>query len=98
MFCLSAFSNSDTTQAMKNKNVRTMPKTIQEVQEKYTDSMMSIPGVEGIGIGEKNKKECIIIFVSKTIKEMKKKLPKELDGFPVKIQNTGKIHALPEKK
>ena len=69
--------------------------SIQEVQEKYTDSVMAIPGVEGIGIGKKGEDDCIIIFIGQISKENKKKLPKKLEGYPVNIKRTEKIKALP---
>ena len=93
----SSLSAADTVQQKKSKEIKAMPKTIQEVQEKYTNSIMAIAGVECIGIGKKKDKDCIVIFVSKTTKEMKKKIPKELGGYPVKIEVTGKFHALPKK-
>jgi hypothetical protein len=96
-FYLSSNAFEDTIQQNKNKVMKDIPKSIMEVQEKYSDSIMAIPGVQGIGIGEKNKKECIIIFVSKITKDMKKKIPKELEGFPVKIEISGEFHAHPKK-
>ncbi len=71
--------------------------SIQQVQEKYNDSLMSLPGVEGTGIGRKGKKDCIVVFVNKLTKELKKKIPSELEGYPVKIEVTGKFHAYPRR-
>ncbi len=90
-------SMEDTTQLSKNKEVKPMTLSIQKVQEKYTDSLMALPGVEGIGIGKKGDKDCIVIFVSKLSKENKLKIPKVLEGYPVKIEKTGQFRALPKK-
>ena len=87
IFCL-AFSKQDT---VKIKKVNKMP--IQKVQEKYTYSLMSIVGVQGIGIGKKGDKDCIVIFIGTMTKDMRKKLPKELEGYPVKIEKTGEFRA-----
>jgi hypothetical protein len=90
-------SAQDTTKTIDNKNVNPMPTDIQKVQEKYTDSLMSIPGVEGIGIGKKGSRDCIVVFVRKISKEIKHKIPKELEGYPVKIESTGEFRAFPKK-
>lgn len=90
-------TQQDTTQPISNKEVKPMPKTIKEVKEKYTDSLLALPGVEAVGIGKKNKKDCIMIFVSKLTKESEKKIPKELEGYPVIIHKTGEFKALPKK-
>lgn len=87
----------DTTKNVHNtKEVKPMI-TIQEVQKKYMDTLMSLPGVEGIGIGKKGRKDCLIVFISKISKENKQKIPQVLDGFSVKLVKTGQFKALPKK-
>ena len=70
--------------------------TIKEVLRKYTDDLMSIQGVVGIGEGLCKDKPCIKIFVIRKTSELEEKIPKELEGHPVKVEETGEIRPLPE--
>jgi hypothetical protein len=65
--------------------------SMSDIQAKYTDSLMTIPGVEGIGIGKSGQEDCFIIYISRITKENRKKIPAKLDGYPVKIEKTGKF-------
>ncbi|MGQ9611169.1 MAG: hypothetical protein ACUVWN_17860 [bacterium] len=72
-------------------------KSIEEVIEKYTDELMSISGVVGIGQGIKDNKPCVMVLIIKDTPELKKKIPKTLDGYPVVIEVVGEIRALSPK-
>jgi hypothetical protein len=52
---------------------------------------MKYDGIEGVGQGEKDAKECIVVFVSRPPSEFASKIPKEFKGFPVVIQESGQI-------
>lgn len=70
-------------------------RTIEQVIKDHTDEIMSIPGVQGFYQGElENGKPCITVMVDKKTEENQKKIPKELEGYPVKIEETGKIHPI----
>ncbi len=69
-------------------------KTIQEVLGEHTDEWMSIPGVVGTGIGECEGEPCIRIFVVKKTAELMQKIPSEVEGYTVDVQETGKFQAL----
>ncbi len=68
--------------------------TIQDVLKEHTDEWMSIPGVVGTAIGEFEDKPCIKVFVAKETRELTQKIPSEVEGFPVVIEETGEIRAL----
>ncbi len=68
--------------------------TIAAVLHQYTDSLMSIPGVVGTGIGQCAGQPCIKVFVAKKTPELGRQLPATLQGFPVAIAETGEIRAL----
>ena len=70
------------------------PKTIQEVLSEHTDEWMSIPGVVGTGIGECEGEPCIRIFVVKKTSELMQKIPSEVEGYTVDVQESGKFQAL----
>ncbi len=67
--------------------------TIEQVQSKYSDQWMSIPGVVGTGVGEFQGKPCIKVFVSKKTSELEKKIPATADGYRVIIEETGEFKA-----
>jgi len=69
-------------------------RTIEQVQEAYTDKWMQIPGVQGTGIGLFEDKPCIKVFSSVPAEELKDKIPSVVEGYPVIIEKTGTFRAL----
>jgi hypothetical protein len=83
----------------KQQSVPGMSKqTIEQVQAKYQDRWMRIPGVVGVGIGAANGKMVIKVLVVKKTMELEQRIPKEAEGYSVIIEETGEIRALPRKK
>lgn len=77
----------------------TMPaKTIEEVLKKHTRELMSIPGVVGTAQGLCDDTPCIKVFVIKKTPGLDRKIPDILEGYPVMIEETGEIRALPENR
>ncbi len=72
-------------------------KTIETVLNNHTDHLMSIPGVIGTAIGESEGKPCIKVFVVKKTEELQRKIPKELEGYKVVIDETGEFRPLEPK-
>ena len=70
--------------------------TIKEVLKKHTRELMSLPGVVGTGQGLCEGKPCIKVFVIEKTPDLEQKIPKTLDGYPVAIEATGPIKALPK--
>jgi hypothetical protein len=69
--------------------------TIEDSLKKHTLSLMSLPGVVGTGQGLRDGSPCITVFVIRKTPELERKIPRELDRFPVKIEATGRVDALP---
>jgi len=69
-------------------------RTIEQVQEEYTDEWMAIPGVEGTAIGLYQGKPCIRIFTSSKPQQLRDKIPLTVGGYPVIIEETGAFRAL----
>lgn len=89
----------DHRSAEKQQSAREMPKqTVEEIQAKYQDRWMSIPGVVGVGIGASNGKPLIKVLVIKKTLALERKIPQEAESYPVVIEETGEIRALPRKK
>jgi hypothetical protein len=62
---------------------------------KYEPQLMQLPHVTGVGIGEKDGKEVIIVFVEKKLPETalspEDVIPKMLDGYPTDVQAAIKV-------
>lgn len=79
----------------KQQSVPGMPKqTIEQVQARYQDEWMRIPGVVGVGIGAADGKAVIKVLVVRKTSDLEQKIPKEAGGYPVIIEETGEIKAL----
>jgi hypothetical protein len=72
-------------------------KAIDEVLREHVKPLMSIPGVVGAGQGLCEGKPCIKVYVIEKTPEMEQKIPDILDGYPVMVEETGPIKALPKK-
>jgi len=61
--------------------------------EKHQARLMSIPGVEGVGIGGSDDSPVIVVMVRRGGTDIRKKLPARVEGYPVKVEVTGEITA-----
>jgi len=65
---------------------------VNAVKETHTQELMSIPGVVGVYVGElDNGQPCIGVMVVKRTDALEQKIPKTLEGYPVKVDETGEI-------
>jgi hypothetical protein len=77
-----------------------------EVQSRYTDYLMHKPNVVGVSIGLADTDSdgdldvvyyCIVVLVSAKVDEddlaPEERIPNELDGVPVRVQEIGEISA-----
>lgn len=67
-------------------------KSIDDVIRVYADSLMKIPGVVGLyhGLGTAGE-PCLKVMVKARTPELERRIPKELEGYPVIIDETGEI-------
>lgn len=72
------------------------PKTIDQVLKKHTPALMALPGVVGTAQSLCTGRPCIRVFVIRRTLELKKEIPQELEGYPVILEETGEIRALPK--
>lgn len=68
--------------------------SIKDVLKRHADKLMAVPGVLGVGEGKTRGKQCICIFVVDSKSERLKCLPDNLDGYPVRIKESGEFRAL----
>ena len=72
-------------------------KTIKEPINLHARDLLAIPGVVGVAQGERGNRPCLKVFVIQKTRELEQKIPATLEGYPVVIEETGEIRALPEK-
>jgi len=66
------------------------------VMDAHVNELMAIPGVVGVAVGALDDgKPCIKVLVAKRTSEHRKRIPKEIEGYPVVIEVTGEIRAMP---
>jgi len=66
---------------------------ISEVLAAHTPDWMKLTGVIGTGETRKDGKPAIMIFTDSLSPEAKAKLPTQVEGYPVVIQETGTVKA-----
>ena len=68
-----------------------------EVLADHTPELMAMPGVVGTAESlTKDGRPCILVMLSKSTPELRAKLPRDLEGWPVVVEVTGEFHALPD--
>jgi hypothetical protein len=73
-------------------------KTIPQVLAEHAQELMSIPGVVGLAQGLCDGRPCIKVFIKEKTPEVNQKVPSILEGYPVMIEETGEIRALPKSR
>ena len=68
--------------------------SITEVFDANEESIMALPGVVGVGIGEHGGEPCIRVLVETATVAVRAGIPGRLGGFPVVVDETGTIRAL----
>jgi len=69
-------------------------KPIGDVLQEHTDGLMAIPGVVGTAQGLCAGEACIRVFVLEKTDELFKRIPSDIEGYIVDVQETGPIKAL----
>ena len=73
----------------------TPSRDIKLVMEAHVDQLMAMPGVVGVAIGElKNGAPCIQVLVIERTRELRRKIPKTLEGYHVDVIVSGVIKPL----
>jgi hypothetical protein len=74
-----------------------MPVPIEQVLRAHTDAWLAIPGVVGTAIGQQRGKPCIKVLVARKSAEIATRIPRQVDGYPVVVEETGEFRALPAR-
>lgn len=67
--------------------------SIEQIAAQHEDSLLNIHGVEAVGISELHGRPVIRIFISGRPEQMKKRLPRKLDGYSVILTFSGELVA-----
>jgi hypothetical protein len=75
------------------------PKDINAVLKDHEKELMAIPGVFGFyaGLLPDDKTPCLKLMVVKETEELKRRIPKTFEGYPVVIEESGVIRPLKRK-
>ena len=65
--------------------------TIAKAQEELTESLISLAGVQGTGIGEYEGRPCINVMVVRKTQDLLDRIPTTYEGFPVVVIETGEL-------
>jgi hypothetical protein len=66
---------------------------IERVLARHASAWMALPGVVGTGIGLAEGRPCITVLVVQATSELQRRIPTEVDGYPVRIVETGRARA-----
>ena len=66
---------------------------IEHVLARHGRAWMALPGVVGAGIGRAEGRPCITVLVVQATSELRHRIPTELDGYPIRIVETGRVRA-----
>jgi len=68
-------------------------RTIETVLAAHNDSLMAVPGVVGTAIGRCDGVPCIRVFLAAADDVARRRIPAQLEGYPVRVEVTGEIRA-----
>lgn len=68
-------------------------RSIIEVQEARSEQWEALDGVVGTGVGECDGEPCIKVFAREESTEIEEEIPREVEGYPVRIEVTGPFRA-----
>jgi len=66
-------------------------KSIEAVLAAHGDSLRALPGVVGTAIGLCDGAPCIRVFLADSNDAARRRIPAQLDGYPVRAEVTGPI-------
>lgn len=86
---------SDQTQDGDATEVDVPSRDINAVLDAHDEELMEIPGVVGVAVGElEDHTPALLVLVVEETEEIKLRVPKSIEGYPVKIMVTGEIRPL----
>jgi len=74
-------------------------KDINAVLRDHDKELLAIPGVVGVYVGllPDDKTPCLKVMVIKETEDLKRRIPKSIEGYPVLIEESGVIRPLKDR-
>lgn len=70
---------------------------LSEVLAAHTPEWMAFPGVVGTAESQlEDGRPCILVIVVRLTPELRRRIPERVEGWPVRLEETGEIHAMPD--
>ncbi len=71
-------------------------KDINAVLKNHDEELLAVPGVVGVYVGllMDNKTPCLKVMVVNITDDLKKRIPKSIEGYPVLVEESGVIRPL----
>jgi hypothetical protein len=79
------------------KEVEMSEPSIEHANQVLTDSLIDLPGVSGVGIGECDGEPCLVVMVAEKTADLTELIPTSVDGFAVVVQETGAFRPLDDE-
>lgn len=96
--CLGVFAIAGCRTAQEGAPVVTPQRPLEAVLAEHTPALMKIAGVVGTYQGATDDgKPCITVMVAHDSPELRAAIPATLEGWPVVIDVTGEIKAMPRR-
>jgi hypothetical protein len=72
---------------------------INAVLKDHEEELLAISGVVGVYVGllPDQKTPCLKVMVVKETEDLKRRIPKSIEGYPVLIEESGVIHPLKDR-
>ena len=64
-------------------------RAVADVLKRYSDRLISLPGVVGTSEGLCEGQPCIKVFVTKATPDLVRRIPPDLEGVRVSVEETG---------
>lgn len=69
-------------------------KTIESVLQEHTYRLITTRGVTGVAQGEFEGEPCIKVFVTRKTGDVVRRIPSEIEGYTVRVEESGTFRAL----
>ncbi|MBI2852038.1 MAG: hypothetical protein HYX84_02890 [Chloroflexi bacterium] len=71
-----------------------MRKSIEAVLREYSIRLMALEGVVAVAEGLSGRRPCIRVLVARKTEDLLQKIPPDIEGYPVLVDESGEVRAL----
>jgi hypothetical protein len=82
---------------MNHESAPAPTRPIAEVLATHTPDLMKRPGVVGTAESRlPDGRTCVLVMIARDDRALRRRLPSQLEGWPVKVEVTGEFHGMPD--